>query len=236
VTRIDVIREALAALSGRTYLEIGVRDGVCFDAVEAETKVAVDPEFGFRPPIGSWVRKLRRAGIGSFYFRMTSDRFFAGVARRFAPFDVVFVDGLHTYEQSYADVLNALGVLAKPGVVLVHDCNPASEAAAAPTLERAARLPGWNGDWNGEVYKTLVRIRTHGDLRACVIDCDHGVGVVAEGDPRSRLSLSQEEIARLEYRDLVARRAFLLDLRPESALGDVLGMLIPTITPCRSSS
>jgi|SoiMethySBSTD1v2_1073268.scaffolds.fasta_scaffold23109_5 Methyltransferase domain len=236
MTRIDVIREALAALSGRTYLEIGVREGTSFDAVDAETKVAVDPEFGFRPPFRSSARKLLRARTGSFYFRMTSDRFFASAARRFAPFDVVFVDGLHTYEQSYADVLNALAVLAKPGVVLVHDCNPASEAAAAPTLEAAARLPGWVGEWNGEVYKALVRLRTHADVRACVIDCDHGVGVVAEGDPRSRLSLSPEAIARLEYRDLVAERASLLDLRPESALGDVLRMVIPTITPCRGSS
>jgi Methyltransferase domain len=236
VTRIDVIREALAALHGRTYLEIGVREGACFDAVDAETKVAVDPEFAFRPPFRSWARKLRRARTGSFYFRMTSDRFFASAARRFAPFDVVFVDGLHTYEQSYADVLNALTVLAKPGVVLVHDCNPASEAAAAPTLGAAAGMPGYVGEWNGEVYKALVRLRTHTDLRACVIDCDQGVGVVAEGEPETALRLSPAEVARLEYRDLVAHRESLLDLRPESALAQVLGMLGPTITPCRGSS
>ena len=236
MTRIDVIREALEVLSGRRYLEIGVREGVSFDSVAAETKVAVDPEFGFRPPFRSRVRKLFRARSGAFYYRMTSDRFFAVAARRFAPFDVVFVDGLHTYEQSYTDVLNALAVLATPGVVLVHDCNPASEAAAAPTLEEASRTPGWVGEWNGEVFKTIVRLRTHTDLRVCVIDCDHGVGVVAEGAPETPLRLSPDEIERLEYRDLASRRASLLDLRPESAIGAVLQMLGPTITPCRGSS
>ena len=236
MTRIDVVRSALASISGRTYLEIGVKDGECFDAVDAETKVAVDPAFAFRPPFSSWFRRVRRAKRGAFYFRMTSDDFFAGPARRLAPYDVVFVDGLHTYEQSYADVLNALAVLADPGVVLVHDCNPVSEAAAAPTLHAAARTPGYTGEWNGEVYKALVRLRARSDVRACVIDCDQGVGIVVAGEPESRLHISPDDIARLGYADLVAQRTALLDLRPASALEEVIGRLAPTITPCRHSS
>ena len=145
MTRIDVVRSALASISGRTYLEIGVKDGECFDAVDAETKVAVDPRIRVPPSVQLVVPQGAPGEAGAFYFRMTSDDFFAGPARRLAPYDVVFVDGLHTYEQSYADVLNALAVLADPGVVLVHDCNPVSEAAAAPTLHAAARTPGYTG-------------------------------------------------------------------------------------------
>ena len=48
-------------------------------------------------------------------------------------------------------------MLRDDGVVVVHDCNPASAAAAAPTLEEAARTDGFIGEWNGEVYRAIVR-------------------------------------------------------------------------------
>jgi Methyltransferase domain len=223
VTRIDVIRAALASVGGRSYLEIGVKDGACFHCIDAETKVAVDPRFLLRPPWTAWARKVLRMKTGSFYFQTTSDAFFAGPAGRFPRFDVVFVDGLHTYAQSYVDVLNAIDVLSEHGVVVVHDCNPASAAAAAPTLEEAARTPGFVGEWNGDVFKSLVRLRTHADLRASVIDCDQGVGIVRRGAPEHRLELTLDEIAALGYDDLAENRAALLDLRPESALWEVLG-------------
>ena len=230
MTRIDVIRAALASVGGRSYLEIGVKDGACFQRIDAETRVAVDPRFLMRRPASAWARKILRAKTGSFYFQVTSDAFFAGPARRFPRFDVVFVDGLHTYAQSYLDVLNALDVVSEHGVVVVHDCNPASAAAAAPTLEEAARTPGFVGEWSGDVYKSLARLRTHTDLRACVIDCDQGVGIVKRGVPERRLELSLDEIAALRYDDLAENRAALLDLRPESALEEVLGAAT-TIAP-----
>jgi Methyltransferase domain len=223
VTRIDVIRAALASIRGSTYLEIGVRDGDCFDEVVARTKVGVDPAFRFRIPARARLRRLLSATAGSFYYPITSDAFFGGPARRFAPYDVVFVDGLHTYAQSYADVLNALAVLSEGGVVLVHDCNPGREAAAAPTLDSAARTPGFNGEWNGDVYKTLIRLRTHPDLRACVLDCDQGVGIVRRGSPEARLDLSPDEVEQLDYRALDDDRARLLDLRPPEHLSEILG-------------
>jgi hypothetical protein len=231
VTRIDVIRAALAATGGRTYLEIGVKDGACFHAIEAETAVAVDPHFRFRPPLRARARKLLRASSGSFYFETKSDAFFAGSARRFPRFDVVFVDGLHTYAQAYADVRNALGVLSERGVVVVHDCNPSSAAAAAPTLAEAERTPGFAGDWNGDVYKAIVRLRTDPELQVCVLDCDQGVGIVRRGSPAALLHLTPDEIARLDYASFAADRKALLDLRPEIALAEAIGDLRLTIAP-----
>jgi hypothetical protein len=218
VTRIDVIRAALAAVDGRRYLEIGVKDGECFDAVEAATKVAVDPRFAFRPPLGARLRTAFRASSGTLYFGTTSDGFFAGPARRLAPFDVVFVDGLHTYEQAYRDIVNALGVLRREGVVVVHDCNPASAAAAAPTLDEAASTDGFNGEWNGDVYRAIVRLRTRDDLRVSVLDVDQGVGIVRNGVPAERLDLTVTEVDGLGYGAFARDRARLLDLRPRSDL------------------
>ena len=104
MNRIDVVRAALSSTGARSYLEIGVKDGDCFHAVEAPTRVAVDPHFAFRPPLGTRLRSVLGARTGTFYFQTTSDDFYRRAAHRFAPFDVVFVDGLHTYEQSYRDV------------------------------------------------------------------------------------------------------------------------------------
>jgi hypothetical protein len=218
MTRIDVVRAAIAAVGGRRYLEIGVKDGECFDAIEADTKVAVDPRLAFRPPIGARIRTALRATTGTLYFQVTSDAFFGGPARRLAPFDVVFVDGLHTYAQAHRDIVNGLQSLADDGVVVVHDCSPASAAAAAPTLDEAAQTAGFNGEWNGDVYKAIVRLRTRDDLRVSVLDLDQGVGLVTVGRPEARLDLSPESIDHLGYAELERERERLLDLRPPSDL------------------
>jgi Methyltransferase domain len=225
VNRIDVVRAALSSTGARSYLEIGVKDGDCFHAVEAPTRVAVDPHFAFRPPLATRLRRVLGARTGTFYFQTTSDDFYRRAVHRFAPFDVVFVDGLHTYEQSYRDVENALRVLAARGVILVHDCSPSSAAAAAPTLDEAARTPGWAWEWNGDVYRTIVRLRTRPDLRVSVLDCDHGVAIVARGRPDQRLGLTPEAIAALDYDALSSDRETLLGLRRAEDLKDVLGAL-----------
>jgi Methyltransferase domain len=222
MTRIDVIRETIAAIGAVRYLEIGVKDGECFHAIDVPTPVAVDPRFAFRPPLRARIRTLLRATSGSLYFPTTSDAFFSGPARRLAPFDVVFVDGLHTSDQAYRDVVNALDTLRVGGVVVVHDSNPASAAAAAPTLELAGRTAGWVGEWNGDVYKAIVRLRTRDDLRVSVLDCDQGVGIVVRGRPETRLELAPDEIERLTYEDLARDRGRLLDLRPPSELARLL--------------
>ena len=111
----------------------------------------------------------------------------------------MFVDGLHTYDQAYRDVVNALDVLREDGVVVVHDCNPASAAAAAPSLDQARRTDGFNWEWNGDVYKAIVRLRVRDDLRVGVLDCDQGVGIVTRGSPEARIELSLDQIGRLEF-------------------------------------
>jgi hypothetical protein len=223
VTRIDVVRAALAATGGQQrYLEIGVKDGACFHAVDAPTKVGVDPAFAFRLALGARLRAALGRRSGTLYFEETSDSFFARRAARLAPFDVVFVDGLHTYDQAYRDVVSSLERLADGGVVLVHDSNPASAAAAAPTLEQAARTEGFVGEWNGDVYRAIVRLRTRDDLRVDVLDCDQGIGLVRRGVPDVRVRLSEAEIEKLTFDDLARDRPGLLGLRPPSDLGALL--------------
>ena len=59
-------------------------------------------------------------------------------------FDLVFIDGLHTYEQVKKDIINSLNCLKENGVVLVHDCMPDCMSKQA--------VPRYRMTWNGDVW------------------------------------------------------------------------------------
>jgi hypothetical protein len=113
--------------------------------------------------------------------------------------DVVFVDGLHTYQQALKDVNNSLINLNEKGVIIIHDCNPPHEAAAYPadSYDHAASLslPGWTGEWCGDVWKTICYLRSHrNDLKIFVLDCDYGLGIVMRGEPDNDLDITEDEL------------------------------------------
>lgn len=58
-----------------------------------------------------------------------------------------------------------------------------------------------------------------------VLDCDHGVAIVARGRPDERLGLTPEAIGALDYNALSSDREALLGLRRAEDLNDVLGAL-----------
>ncbi len=226
VTRMQLIQHAIDTLSARTYLEIGVDEGQTFSIVRAPIKVGVDP-IAPRPAV---VIEITRPG--STYFATTSDEFF----ERHAPqvlasgVDVVFIDGLHTYGQTYRDVQNALRILNPGGVILVHDCLPASaaEARVAPTYDEAWRLngPDWSGLWTSDGWKAIVAVRSgHQPGQACVLNCDHGVGVVHNGGGPAPLALTLPEIDALEYDTLAAAPEKLLGLTLPAQFRTILDRL-----------
>jgi tetratricopeptide (TPR) repeat protein len=164
---------------------------------------------------------------------MTSDMFFEQKADSlfsFEKIDVAFVDGLHTYAQTYQDVLNVLAHLNPNGVILMHDCNPPTESAAypAPSWEDAAKmgLPGWDGRWCGDVWKAVVQLRsTRNDLNIFVLDCDFGIGVVTRNQPETMLEYSAGQIRSMTFDDLRNRRIKMLNLKPQEYLFEFLDNL-----------
>lgn len=214
VSRIEVIQYAIDGIRAARYLEIGVADGTCFCAVRVAERIGVDPI----APAPAVAEQLEAAG--SSYVAATSDDFFSQHAPRLLDggLDVVFIDGLHTYEQSYRDCLNALRYLHPGGVIFMHDCLPASEpeARVAATYEEAGRLngPSWNGLWTGDGWKAIVALRSlHDDVEACVLDCDHGIGMVWRRPARRALSYSAAQIDALSYQDLTRDPVRLLGLQ-----------------------
>jgi hypothetical protein len=175
--------------------------------------------------------RLPASVAGARYFEVPSDRFFADHAAALGPFDAVLVDGLHTADQAHRDVVNAAAVLAPAGVIVMHDCNPRSAPAAAGSLDEATAMPGYTGEWNGDVFKAIVRVRAlEPTLEAFVLDCDQGLGIVrtrrtaAAADAALVAGRRWDEAAidALTYDDLDRDREALLDLRPVAALDAVV--------------
>ena len=246
LNRIKIVQSVIDRTRAQNYLEIGVSKGETFLSVSAGNKIAVDPkdavEFKkfFSMPAGKrfWLMKIAKRFRGflrlekSRFFELASDDFFDRVPHLFSQnkIDVAFVDGLHTYEQALRDVLNCLKYLSPGGVILMHDCNPRTEAMSVPavSVEEAAskNVSGWRGDWCGEVWKAVVHLRSaFQDLEVFVLDCDSGVGVVHRGHPAGRLFFSSEQIEKMTYQDLAKDRQNLLNLKPTSYFNEFLSRL-----------
>lgn len=153
------------------------------------------------------------------FYPITSDEFFENPPRELTDLglDIVFIDGLHTYEQSLRNVKNALKYLNPNGVIVMHDCLPDSPATAAPTFEEAKKHPDFKGAWTGDVYKTILHLRaTSFDLFVAVVNTDWGVGIVKKGQPENKLPLSLESIKAMTFEEFVKDKERLLNLKPVS--------------------
>ena len=202
MNRLDIIQQIITRKKAHNYLEIGVKKGKLFLMVNARKKIAVDPVIKIRSKqkINACLRDLKN--IFNEYYEMTSDSFFEkkqGRLTRLKRIDVAFVDGLHTHNQTLKDVNHCLEHLGPNGIIAMHDCNPTSAAQAVPAASReqaaSMEMPDQTKDWSGDVWKTIAHLRaTRNDLKICVLDCDHGIGLITRGDPESVLDCSLDEI------------------------------------------
>jgi hypothetical protein len=135
LSRTDILNALIARHRLRSYLEIGLLDPAQnFDRICATVKESVDPHVPAT-------------------HRMTSDRFFSELSSE-TQYHLIFIDGLHEEEQVLRDMQNALRHLSPGGTIVVHDCSPPTEWHQRPA---AAFVPGT--EWNGEVWRALVRFR-----------------------------------------------------------------------------
>lgn len=178
----------------QSFLEIGVRDGATMRRIRCPRKVGVDP--------------MPREGAPEAcndFFRTTSNAFFATNEEHF---DLVFVDGLHIGEQALSDVLHALECLNEGGTIVMHDCNPQTEAAQMVPKPHGQRA------WNGTAWKALVILRAAPGIWARTLDTAQGLGVVRPSDCPSKAVTEPVSFDGLTWNDLQANREYLLGLHP----------------------
>lgn len=216
------------------YLEIGVHKGKNFLPIVCRKKIAVDPAFRISP-----VRLVRsiiqnNTNLRNSYFQMTSDKFFEKRLSRFKAKnypDLVFIDGLHTFEASLKDVLHALYFLKPGGTIVLHDCFPPNSAAATPasSLAEAAKknIDGWTGTWCGDVWKTIVYLKQSfpEDLEIFVLNSDMGLGVVRKTSDRKKFIINDEsfqEILNYDYKFFKQNLEAKIDLTDPAELPTLL--------------
>ena len=210
MNRKEIIQRCVNRIEAKTYLEIGIDAGTTLNAIKAHRKIGVDPKLSLS--LGERLKKriaVLFAADKEIIFRTTSDKFFLKKARLFKTdkIGVAFIDGLHTYEQSLRDVVNCLKHLRPEGIIVLHDCNPPSSTIAYPAANiqeaRDANLPDWTGDWCGDVWKTIVYLRSHrNDLSIFVLNADSGVGIITVGKPEDMLRHTDKDIHEMSYGDL----------------------------------
>ncbi|WP_205474588.1 class I SAM-dependent methyltransferase [Nocardioides sp. SYSU D00038] len=202
IPRHQVVRRLLATYDDPRYLEVGVSAGRTFHQLAASTMVAVDPEFRFDHVAAA------REHPHATYHPVTSDEYFGTVIGRDDKFEVVYLDGLHTFEQTLRDLLNALEHLTPDGVVVIDDVRPPSYHASLPDLSQVARLREAAGDptkaWMGDVYRLVWFIDTFcQQLTWRTVANNHGQAVVWRQPRPSVTERSAREVAELPFERVV---------------------------------
>ena len=186
MTRTEIINELIQKYGYQNYLEIGVntpsQPGYNWVGVKSKIKHGVDPNVDTT-------------------YRMTSDDFFDNHVSE--KYDIVFVDGLHIFEQAYRDIINSLKWLSPNGTIVVHDCNPIEEITQR--RERASDA------WHGDVWKAIIKLRMEeAELTINTVDTDEGCAIIRRGN-QILLSASSDEDP-YDYSFLERRRVESLNL------------------------
>ena len=168
--RWDLIDYLIQKNKFENYLEIGCDDDQLFSKVNIRNKIGVDPVSGGN-------------------IRKKSDDFFSTNKDKF---DLIFIDGLHVYEQVKKDILNSLKFLNENGMILVHDCMPDSLSKQA--------VPRYKMKWNGDVWKAIVDLRQREDLEIYTCEIDEGIGIITKRKNTSILKLDKP-VKKLKFKD-----------------------------------
>ena len=121
---------------------------------------------------------------------MTSDKFFENNEEKF---DIIFLDGLHTYEQTIKDINNSIKSVANDGLIMIHDCLPKKIWNQV--------VPRLYGHWNGDVWKAIVEARTYSHVDTFTCTADHGLGIILKRKNSKILETDKKDFKKLKFSD-----------------------------------
>lgn len=162
MTRTDIINNFIQKFGYKSYLEIGAQNpNGNFNQIDIKNKYSVEPF----PPSG--------LNANDYSFVGTSDQYFDFISPD-TKFDIIFIDGLHHYQQVLKDIENSLNHLSDNGTIVCHDC--------LPTTEKMQERDDHGGEWTGDVWKAIAKLRIETiDLDIKVVDTDYGCGIIRKG-------------------------------------------------------
>lgn len=230
----DRINKIAKIFEATRYLEIGVNKGYTFLNVNMQHKTAVDPCFLFD--------HLSHKNESVVFFEMTSDDYFSKLPELLNDkpyknvefpfcFDIILIDGLHTFEQSYRDFVNSLPFSHKDTIWIFDDTVPCDPYSAYPHHEKSLKYRADAGlfgrPWHGDVYKTIFAIHDfHPEFSYCTqFDTGNPQTIVWRGvhQEREKVFSSIEEIQKLSYFDFLDN-SHLFFLLPDALAIELIGL------------
>lgn len=183
--RYELLNFLIRKFKLESYLEIGYQNGICYNNINISNKNAVDP--------------YPNVKTDSTLKIMKSDDFFKINTRKY---DIIFIDGLHTYEQVKEDFKNSINILNSDGFIVLHDMNPSSE-------ERAKSFND-GGVWNGDCFKLAIDFYNgYHDFEYMTLDIDQGCMVVM---PSHKIKFDNIKSVENNYQSFDEKRNEILNL------------------------
>lgn len=197
-TRFGRLNAIARLIDASSYLEIGVRKGATFNRVNVKNKHAVDPKFTFDYNL------FQSESIK--FFEVKSDKFFCDLWKSSIQYDLIFLDGLHVFEQTLRDLLNCLSFVHEESIILIDDTLPTHYAASQKMKSDQSflRKSGDNIDnsWMGDVYKIVPFVHDFLPMYSYLTFPSHGQTVLfrKSRDVSNAIRFSGlEEISRLSF-------------------------------------
>lgn len=195
----------LASLNNaKNYLEVGVCKGLTFTEVNIENKDAVDPYFAFD------FESQRSSDVS--FFEVPSDDFFSNFANTDKKYDVIYLDGLHEFNQTFRDFCNTLRFSHEKTIWLIDDTVPNSYFAGLPSQATARKGRDMVADkqnaWMGDVYKVIFAIHDYFPQFNIRTYKTHGQTVVWQSpNPQFKpVFNSLEAISRMDFIDFLEHK------------------------------
>lgn len=185
--RISFINTAVQNFKNCRYLEIGCESNICFDSISAKFKIGIDPIQGGN-------------------IRTSSDEFFLNNKINF---DVIFIDGLHTYEQVRKDVINSIKFLTIGGYIFIHDLTPRN------FMEE--NVPRLQAVWTGDIWRIALELIQTDNIKFFIVNADHGVGFLKKMN-ETKLFDDYQNLKKLKFKDFLILNEKIKYLTSEEAL------------------
>ena len=191
--RSEIIQNIINKKNYESYLEIGCFSNELFNQIKIQNKTGVDPVSGGN-------------------IKATSDEFFKKNTNKF---DIIFIDGLHHYDQVKKDIENSIKFLNERGIILLHDCLPSKVYDQA--------VPRCTYNWNGDVWKAIVETRCKQDIDTYTIYADQGIGVIFKRPNRNILKLNIKNFNKLTFKDYFNNHKVYMNIINYEKIFEILG-------------
>ncbi len=234
------IQNYLDILYAKTYLEIGVEKGNTFLYLDVPFKIGVDPAFQFDTTL--------YANENVHLYAEPSDEFFDKFPERAKElqdvyhdkpfkFDVIFIDGLHTFEQTLRDFENSLAYGHEKTIWVIDDTVPSNCFSALDSQEKCIRYKecakmSMDEAWHGDVFKVIFYIHDNYQEFSYCTQVNFGnpqtiLWRTEKPTQREKFFESTESIAKMRYEDFL-EHAWVMHLVEDA---EVVGNFFTNIDP-----